>query len=400
MPAGHAVSEKTSFELKGKQGQKATLKLGKEFTALSISSNGTVEGEAVFAGYGVSVPGTYDDYAGLDVKGKVVVVFRHAPRGDATWDRAMRAHASFQFKLNQATQQGAIALVVCNDPFNFTRPQGRQKKPRPDALMTRGAGGGVGKIPCVHVTLAGAKRIFPKLFRATPAKLEARIGDGKELSKPVSMPGRGRVRIHAEIERQTITGRNVCARLSPSGPGLHDPHQMEGVLVVGAHHDHLGRGKFGSLERNPKARNAIHNGADDNASGTSGLLEVAEYLASKRDTLQRDILFITFTGEERGLVGSRFWCNNPTVPLKELIAGIGIDAVFGPGGRAPSDNTSFYQKNLPVLFFFTGLHEQYHRPDDDWDRIDVASMEKVATLAARTNRSPTTEPMEPLMYSL
>ncbi|MHC4939145.1 MAG: M28 family peptidase [Planctomycetota bacterium] len=414
MPAGHSVGKNTSFDLKGKQGGKVTLKLGKEFTALSMSGSGIVEGEVVFAGYGISSPGSYDDYAGVDVDGKIVVVFRHTPRGDAGFNRSMRAHASFQAKLNQATNRGAIALVVVNDPHGFTRPQGRQRRPRPDALMTRSAGGGVGKIPCMHVTLAAAKKIFPKLFRLTPEKVEKRIGDGKGMPEPVSLPGRGRIRIQAEIERKTIQGRNVCARLRTK-----NRQPLEGVLVVGAHHDHLGRGKFGSLERDPKARNAIHNGADDNASGTSGLLEAAEYLASKRDSLKRDILFITFTGEERGLVGSRYWCSKPTVPLKkiiaminmdmigrldgrklfiggtgtspvwepmlnELIQEVGIKTVFGAGGRAPSDNTSFYQKNLPVLFFFTGLHEQYHRPADDWDRIDVASMEKVATLAART----------------
>jgi len=425
MPAGHDVGKQTSFELKGKQGQKVTLKLGKQFTALSLSGNGIVEGEAVFAGYGVSSAGVYDDYAGLDVDGKVVVVFRHTPLGDAKWNRSMRPHASFMAKLNQATQRGAIALVVLNDPHNFTKPQRGQKRPRADALMTRGAGGGPGKIPCIHVTLAAAKKIFPKLFGTTPTKIEKRISNGAESPMPISLPGRGRLRIHARIERKTIEGRNVCARLRTK-----NRQPLEGVLVVGAHHDHLGRGKFGSLERNAKARDAIHNGADDNASGTSGLLETAEYLASKRDTLKRDVLFITFTGEERGLVGSRFWCSKPTVPLKEIIAMInmdmigrldgrklfiggtgtspvwdpmlealarkvGIEAVHGAGGRAPSDNTSFYQKNLPVLFFFTGLHKQYHRPNDDWQRIDIAAMEKVAQLAAYTAEATANLPEPP-----
>jgi len=408
MPAGHAVAKETSFAVKGAGGKSRKLELGEEFTALSISADGVVEGDPVFAGYGISAEG-YDDYAGLDVNGKVVFVFRHAPPGPAARNRAMR----FAAKLAAATKRGAAALVVVNDPHNFTRPVGRRNRPRPDALLTRGAGGQVGKIPCLHVTLGAARDLFPKLFGTKPGEIEKRITGGRGGPRPVPLAGRGRVRVEVKIDRKTITGRNVCARLRAK-----TRRPLEGVVVVGAHHDHLGRGLWGSLERNPEARREIHNGADDNASGTAGLLEVAEYLAARRDALRRDVLFLTFTGEERGLVGSRHWCDHPTVPLDrvvaminmdmigrldgrklfiggtgtspawkpmldELVEGAGLEAVYGPGGRAPSDNTSFYRKNIPVLFLFTGLHEQYHRPDDDWPRIDAESLEKVATLAAR-----------------
>jgi hypothetical protein len=334
----------------------------------------------------------------------------------------MRAHASFLAKQLRAQKAGAAALVVVNDPRNFVKkPKGRT---RPDVPQTRSVGGGAGKIPCVHVTLAAANRIFPKLFGSTPAKLEERIHEG-DAPQPVSMPGRARVRIAATIHAKTLEGRNVCAILRC---GSRNP--LDGVLVVGAHHDHVGRGLWGSLERDKKARKQIHNGADDNASGTSGLLETAEYLASVRDTLQRDVLFITFTGEERGLVGSKYWCEHPTLPLKDIIAMINMDMIgrlddrklfiggtgtspvfeplltrlqeevgleshFGKGGRAPSDNTSFYNKGLPVLFFFTGLHEQYHRPTDDWKLIDVEGITKVATLASRMAEEMANVPTRP-----
>ena len=164
-------------------------------------------------------------------------------------------------------------------------------------------------------------------------------------------------------------------------------------------------------------RNKIHNGADDNASGTAGVLEIAEHLAARRASLRRSILFITFTGEERGLVGSRYYTNHPTVALEKTVAMINMDMIgrldgrslfiggvgtspalkpilerrvktsglkveYGDGGTAPSDNTSFYAKKLPVLFFFTGTHDDYHRPTDDWDKIDKESIVKVARLVA------------------
>ncbi|MEM8884754.1 MAG: M20/M25/M40 family metallo-hydrolase [Planctomycetota bacterium] len=415
MPAGHKVGTNTTFEARPTRGDPVPFALQKEFTALSISASGGAEGEAVFAGYGIVAPQRYDDYANLDVRGKVVFVFRRAPRAGGAWNRAMTAHAPFVSKAKRAEERGAIALIVVNTPSAYVRPAGRRG---PRDVVQRGAvGADTAKIPVLHMTAAAAERVFPALFGSTAAELEKRIqrrGVQGARPSPVTVAGRGRVKLHAEVSREMLRGRNVCARLVAGSP-----QRLDGVLVVGAHHDHLGRGRWGSLERDPKRRGEIHNGADDNASGTAGVLEVARYLASKRDELRRDILFLTFTGEERGLVGSRYWCENPTVPLQELIAMInmdmigrldgkklfiggigtsptwepmlkellreaGMEADFGVGGRAPSDNTSFYQKNMPVLFFFTGLHDQYHRPDDDWERIDRAGIEKIASLVAQT----------------
>ena len=414
MPAGYDVDKKTTFKVVGaKAGKRGSLKfeLGKDFYPLSPSASGTAEGEVVFAGYGVSAPKQeYDDYAGVDVSGRVVVVLRDAPvkRADKGFNRALRRHAAFVAKLKQATDRGAVALVVVNNPRNFARAKAR---PRPDTVQKRSVGGAVGRIPYVHMTMKAGNRLFPALFGATPAELEERIA-GKGQPAAVSVAGKGRIRIRAKIKRKYLLGRNVCALLPAEGRDTVDE-----VVVVGAHHDHLGYGQWGSLERSPNKRKEIHNGADDNASGTSGLLEAAEYLASRRKELRRSILFITFTGEERGLLGSAYWCDHPTLPLqkiaaminmdmigrldgrklfiggtktspafepvlRELTEEVGIESTFGAGGMAPSDNTSFYKKGLPVLFFFTGLHPEYHRPSDDWNTLDLDGMEKVARLAA------------------
>jgi len=417
MPAGYEVDEKSSlrFTLKGDK-NKGRLVLGKEWYPLSASASAKAAGDAVFAGYGITAPKQeYDDYAGLDVNGKVVVVFRHAPRSkdDPKWNAAMRAHASFAAKLKQATERGALALIVVNDPASFTKPMGRAKRPRPDTVQKRSIGGAVGRIPYLHMNMAAGKKVLPVYFGKTAEELEAAIHAGKE-PKPASVAGKHRVKIDARVTRKKLHGRNVCAMLPATGRDTVDE-----IVVLGAHHDHLGYGQWGSLERSPTKRKEIHNGADDNASGTSGLLGAAAYLATRQRELRRSVLFLTFTGEERGLIGSAYWCDHPTVPFEKLTAMVnmdmigrldgrklfiggtktspsfepmlrevtkeaGMDVTFGAGGRAPSDNTSFYRKGLPVLFFFTGLHPEYHRPSDDWDTLDIDGMEQVVSLAAMT----------------
>jgi len=161
----------------------------------------------------------------------------------------------------------------------------------------------------------------------------------------------------------------------------------------------------------------IHNGADDNASGTSGVLELAEYFSSHKDQMKRSILFILFSGEELGLLGSKHFVDNPTVPLNQIVAMINMDMIgrlnenrltvygtgtspkwkpllnkvnadsifkynFIDGGFGPSDHSSFYSKNIPVLFFFTGTHQDYHKPSDDVDKINFLGMEKVLNLVS------------------
>ncbi len=402
LPPDVRVDKATSMSLEAPRAEPVAFELDKDFRPFSLSSSAKVVSDVVFAGYGVSAPNLgYDDYAGLDVSGKIVVVFRYAPQGDKQFSAAVRAHAPFVAKLKQAADRGAIGLVVVNNVRN---------KQRHKDQLARGGSRGKPRLPFVHMTLAAAERSFPALFGATPAEMEDAIHKG-EKPAPASRNGTARLVLDVKMERIPITGRNVCALL-PAGA----PRKIDEVLVVGAHHDHVGLGLFGSL-LGAAGRNKIHNGADDNASGTAGVLEIAEHLAARRASLRRSILFITFTGEERGLVGSRYYTNHPTVPLEKTVAMINMDMIgrldgrslfiggvgtspalkpileqrvktsglkveYGDGGTAPSDNTSFYAKKLPVLFFFTGTHDDYHRPTDDWDKIDKESIVKVARLVA------------------
>jgi hypothetical protein len=205
------------------------------------------------------------------------------------------------------------------------------------------------------------------------------------------------------------TCRNVCGLL----PGTSLKRE---VLVIGAHYDHVGIGAVGSRSGQ---RGEIHNGADDNASGTAALMELMEAFAGDRP--RRSILFIAFSGDELGLLGSTAWCKKPTLPLGSVVAmlnldmmgrsrdgylfvggvhtgqglrevvtrantGLGFELELHGGGRGPSDFQPFYQRQIPVLFFFTGEHDQYHTPQDDVELLDGPAGARVTRLAYRVAR--------------
>jgi len=413
MPGAFRAKPECRLSLEG-AGETLDLALGREWLPLSASADGEVEGEVVFAGYGIRAPELkYDDYEGLDVKGKIVVVFRNAPKG-AWWsdERARQRHAPLVQKLRHAADAGAKAVIVANDPRTFGEGRGGGAGARPDTAVTDEIGARLAGIPFAHLTLAAAGRVFPAAFGTTPGKLEDKINT-EDGAVPCSVAGKGRMKLVVATEREILRGRNVCALLKAAAPGATDE-----VVVLGAHHDHVGRGGPGSLARSPEEHREIHNGADDNASGVAGVLEIAEYLAARRGELRRSVLFLTFTGEERGLLGSMHFVEVPTLPLSSVAAMVNLDMIgrlegrkifvggvgtspafralvetcakegevevaLGDGGRAPSDNTSFYAKRIPVLWLFSGMHGDYHRPTDDVEKIDAAGMEKAARLAGR-----------------
>ena len=191
------------------------------------------------------------------------------------------------------------------------------------------------------------------------------------------------------------------------------PGQTDEYVIVGAHYDHLGRGNFDSLA--PSQIGQIHPGADDNASGTAGVLELARLLAPQRGQLKRSILFMDFAGEELGLLGSAAWVKDPTRPLAKAVAMLNMDMIgrikddkvyiggvgtgstfkavleqaqketpfkieYSAGGYSSSDHTSFVTKKIPVLFFFSGLHSDYHKPSDTWDKINAPSAARLLDL--------------------
>ncbi len=383
------------------------LKLNTDFRPMSLSAEKAFGGEIVFAGYGVTDPDHgYDDYAGIDVKGKVVVALRYEPRdavgnsritGSAAWSR----QAEFGAKARAAARHGAVGLLV----VNAKQVEHDELFPIASSFMGQSA-----SIPVLQVKRAAIDGMLTR-GDVGLGKLQDEIDQN---FKPASQAVAGlKVNGAAEMSRRITPVKNVVGVLAAAGG------RSDEVIVIGAHDDHLGRGGMGS--RSPTT-NAIHNGADDNASGTAAMIEIARALAAG-PPLERTIVFIAFTGEESGLLGSQFYVEHPLVPLSKTVAMINLDMVGrlrenqlivgGTGsssvfeqivnaavagsplkvrtawkdGIAPSDNTSFLLKRVPTLFFFTGLHSDYHRPTDDADKINLGGEADVIAVAMKVARA-------------
>lgn len=380
-----------------------------DFSPLAIGSGGTLEGvPVVFAGYGITAKDPakkldYDDYSGLDVKGKAVLILRREPRqdrDDSPFDGKRNSDfATFRHKATNAFQHGAAAVLLVNDHFGL-------KEGRDELLKFGDAGTEINSaLPFLVLTRAFADRLLAEAGEPSLKALESQI-DADLQPKSRELKG-WTARARVEIERKSIATKNVVGVLEGSGP------HAEETVIVGAHYDHLGHGGLfsGSLAFLSKD---IHNGADDNASGTAMVLELARRLARRPDPLPRRVVFMAFSGEERGLLGSKYYVEHPLYPLKSTVMMVNFDmvgrlndkdelTVYGTGttpgaealvdalgqssgfkikkvaeGLGPSDQQSFYLKDIPVLFAFTGTHRDYHRPSDDTDRINFSGMSRIA----------------------
>ena len=345
------------------------LGVGEEWMPLGFSATTELDAELVFAGTGLSSPGSDEDrFTHVDVTGKIMVVEWGDP--DAAHRRSIRADPHFKATI-AAGRDAAGLLVLLPEGMDLPDP-GREIR---NALA----------IPVGVVSGQAAEAVRGAAQRGATASLET------------------------EVHPTSVDVRNVAAVLPGADPALRDEY-----VVIGAHFDHLGWGDDGSLSPDERA---VHNGADDNASGTAGLMEIARLMAEGQRP-QRSVLFLGFTGEEKGLWGSARFVADPTVPVESMVAMINLDmvgrldtgglTVFGvgtaeemkdlvsdannalpepltygssPDGYGASDHASFYQVGVPVLHFMTNTHEDYHRPSDDWDKIDGEGIERVAELA-------------------
>ncbi|MFQ5791993.1 MAG: M28 family peptidase [Acidobacteriota bacterium] len=394
-----------SFLEIGGRGIEAELRLHRDFEPMSFSAEGEIEAPLVFVGYGITAPEhDYDDYDAVDVRGKVALMLRHTPRekrpdGPFAPDRG---HATFVAKAVNARSHGARALLIVNDPINH--------RGEPDLLLEFGVDLGVDDlgIPSIHLKREVAEKLF-----ASVGKDLARVQESIDDRLAPSSFGLAGTKAHLRVEVRRRRGevKNVLGYLpSATRDG------GEEFLVVAGHYDHLGLGGRRSEGRDTEGQ--IHNGADDNASGTAGVLELARVFSTRLD-LKRGILFSAFAGEELGLRGSRHYVRNPTLPLARAVAMLNLDMIgrlrddrvyvggadsspgfrpvlerlgteedlavsFGFSGYGASDHSSFLLREIPSLFFFTGLHDDYHKPSDDWERLNPAGMAKVLRLAYRT----------------
>jgi len=379
---------------------KNELKINQDFVPFSFSSSGSVSGTVVFAGYGASADEfKYDDYGGVDVKDKIVVVLRYEPEGFAakSGNHGMTQHAQLVTKAINARNHGAKAVVLVN---------GQLTGGEEDLLTRFGSVSGPEDVGIVIVQVKNT--VAENWFQATGKNFSEVQKQIDASSKPVSfaLPENVQLSIQVSIQSTRATVNNVLAFL----PGKTDEY-----IILGAHYDHLGRGNLDSLA--PSQIGQIHPGADDNASGSAGVMELARLFAPLQGQLQRGILFASFAGEELGLLGSAHWVKEPTLPLdkavamlnmdmigrikdkKVFIGGVGTGSTFKPlleqasgksdleleysaGGYAASDHTSFVTRKIPVLFFFSGLHSDYHKPSDTWDKINAGDAAALLNLVS------------------
>lgn len=461
---GSKLGEPNSLQLIGPEGKTIDFKIGQDVEVCSFGGNGSFSGEVVFTGYGIdSKEDNYNDFEGIDVEGKVVIVMRRNPRQSDSKSSGGPHHgvsrnADLRTKMTNIAAHKAAAVLFVNDPFSLkkaaeTRKEGLAKanekvvaaaeeflavdaseteklaaarmklaevtsqarsareaaeKAEDDVLMKFGyAGNGEkqGMPPAFHIPVKTCNQMLAALHTDL-ATLEANI-DADEKPKSVVIPGWTAKGV-TTIEKVRADVSNVIGVIDGEGP------LAEETVIIGAHYDHVGRGGQNSLA---PGSTEIHNGADDNASGTVTLLELARRFGQKAKTKKpaRRLVFIAFTGEELGLLGSARYCKEPVFPLESTVAMLNMDMVgrlkdekllvygtgtsprwepelnkyneangfkliFKPEGVGPSDHASFYLKKIPVLHFFTGEHADYHKPTDDWEKINIEGVSRVANL--------------------
>ena len=406
-----------------------TVKVGEDWMPLGFSSNAKVESTQIaFVGYGITASElNYDDYADKRTNGKIALALAGTPDGDNPHGQYSR-YEGVRWKAIAARNAGAKALLI------ITR-EGKLKDDRLSQLTYDNSAGDAGlPVAVISQNLIGGKSTFERLEEG--AKKRQYIFDQNSTAS-----------LTIDLVRREVQAYNVVGVLEGSDRLLKNE-----TIIVGAHYDHLGHGGEGSLA--PRS-GEIHHGADDNASGTAGVLELAQLFTTQRPRPKRTIVFMCFSGEEEGLLGSSYYVNHPIFPLANTVAMINMDMIgrmknrkliiggvgtakewrdlIGSGniaqatkitaapdastpsgmpvvvsangrpimtvdssktfdltlqedGYGPSDHSSFYSKQIPVLFFWTGTHNDYHKPSDTSDKINYADEVRVLSLVARILR--------------
>ena len=394
---GKSVGRHTGARLRAGERTQSLVYPG-DFEPMTFSSAAELTAPVVFAGYGVTAPEhDYDDYEGMDVDGKAVLLLRYVP-GHASRRGPFEPdgwHATFVRKAENAVSHGAVAVVVVNGPLQNPK----------DRLVPFGVNVGAERleVPVIHLR----RRLVEELFSSQGRSLLRVQRDIEEKLQPQSFELEGvTLELSVDVRRTVVEVANVLGYLPPTSRA-----SLEHI-IIGAHYDHLGLGEKGSRDRG--ALGKIHNGADDNASGVAGMLALAR-IFSDEASRPRGIVFAAFAGEELGLRGSYYYTNHPTHRLEDAVAMVNLDMIgrlrhsrlflggveLLPGLRevvgklteehgltfstrfsaqTASDHASFIRAGVPALFFFTGLHGDYHKPTDDVQFIDFDGMERVIRL--------------------
>ena len=392
--------------------------------ALSFSDNAEARGEVVFAGYGLVVPESqnfgYDSYATLDVKDKVVVVFRYFPEdADQKTRQILSRYSDLRYKAMQARQRGARALLVVTGPRS---PNAGQTIPMSFDTALAGSG-----IVAASVSEAVAKTLFAGVKDKTLDEIQKSFDSGNPHTTGFALPGAS-VTVKTAVIREKQDGFNVVGYL-PATARIALPKPW---VALGAHYDHLGRGSHGNSLATKEETGKIHYGADDNASGTAAVLAAGRALANTK-MRSRHVMLGFWSAEEIGLIGSNAYVTTPPVPNDQLAAYFNFDMVgrmqdnkltvqavgSSPGWRAlieranvaagfdlvlqddpyqPTDVASFNQASVPSLAFFTGTHIDYHKPSDTADKINYEDLDRVVDFAVALASRVGGEP-EPLAFA-
>jgi hypothetical protein len=461
--AGDPQQNWIQFSGSSEQNAPIRAKLGESMNPLAagVIKGAVADRPVIFVGYGITALDLkYDDYAGINAKDAVVIVLRKEPRASdprSPFDGVKNTrHAYFTTKIKNAMAHGAAAVLFVNDEnsideatriirYKIQQETARAKQLREKMAtlpakarnsrnnMQMQLDGVAASVEALELELAKAKRGLMGISEAG-----ARTFEGTEI--PVVSIARdtadslirrstqsslsaseSTINQRLRPDSKVLAGMTCSLQMSLKPTSANSPNVVGVILgkgdlanetvIVGAHYDHVGMGGYGSLAPGTVE---IHNGADDNASGVATMLGAANLLAQKvqDQPSHRRIVFIAFTGEERGLVGSRYYVEHPLYSLEETAAMINLDmvgrlrdnelTVYGtgsaegldalveevnksagfslykiPSGYGPSDHMSFYKAGVPVLFYFTGLHNDYHRPSDDFDKIDFGGMTRI-----------------------
>lgn len=396
------IADSTAVELAGPDGVKLSLKINDQFQPVRRGANGSASGDVVFIGYGItSEEDKYNDYANINVEGKIVVLMRREPlqgQADGPFNGTQTSPNSFiDRKLQLVTGAKAAAVIFVNDVFSSPTPDKDDLTP-PSAFGSDG-----NSVPFAHVKQA----VVDQMLKASPLK----TADGKMLAslaevsthideslQPVSQPLAGwSATVNTAFESNDVSTDNLIGVIEGEGPLAHE------TIIIGAHYDHIGYGAFGS--RAPNRKGEIHNGADDNATGTAAVIELARRVAAGPKPKRR-MVFICFTAEERGLLGSAYYVRSPVFPLEDTVFMLNFDMIgnlrenkvemHGTGSAVEfadvikatdeaspvevtsvdspfggSDHLPFFQKQIPVMFCHTGLTGTYHTPDDDYETLNI-----------------------------
>ncbi|HZK08031.1 MAG TPA: M20/M25/M40 family metallo-hydrolase [Bacteroidales bacterium] len=374
----------------------------KDFMPLPFTANAALSAAAVFVGYGFEIKNDsigWDDYAAADVAGKWAIVLRGAPAIEG-WDGVFQGMIGERMKVLTARDKGAAGVIFVNGAqfdnddqlLRLTYDKSSATAGIPVLQLKRSI------IDNIMITVADSIAVIERQIAAQKAPVVYKL--------PVS------VSAMLEVQQKVATTHNVVGWLEGTNPVLKDE-----FVVIGAHYDHLGMGGPGSGSRAIDTV-AVHNGADDNASGVAGLLELAEYFADRNNRPERSLLFIAFGAEEMGLIGSKYFVENPLIDLSKVMAMINIDMIgrlkddrslsiggtgtsarseailddlaktttlkmqYSKEGYGPSDHASFYGKDIPVFFITTGAHDDYHTPRDRAELINAEGEAEVVAFTA------------------